>query len=126
MPAYFFRSEPGAAELRRLARRESGRVCQRILMIANHWWHVAGVHCVDPYSKWAISHRRGFRINPHRALGCVIRGMAAGTANKPHDGAVIQLNQSYTADPELGKLLATKDFRVALSLAINRDQITSA
>src|ERR1700682_3775067 len=35
MPAYLFRSEPGAAELRRLARRESGRVCQRVLMIAN-------------------------------------------------------------------------------------------
>jgi len=28
-------SEPGAAELRRLARGESGRVCQRVLMIAN-------------------------------------------------------------------------------------------
>src|SRR5712691_13053999 len=35
MPAYFFRSEPGAVELRRLARHESGRVCQRVLMIAN-------------------------------------------------------------------------------------------
>src|SRR6201984_479870 len=35
MPAYFFGSEPGAAELRRLARRESGLVCQRVLMIAN-------------------------------------------------------------------------------------------
>src|ERR1700732_558019 len=35
MPAYFFRSEPGAAELRRLARHDSGRVCQRVLMIAN-------------------------------------------------------------------------------------------
>src|ERR1700720_1476172 len=35
MAAYFFRSEPGAAELRRLARRESGRVCQRVVMIAN-------------------------------------------------------------------------------------------
>jgi transposase len=35
MPAYFFRNEPGAAELRGLARRESGRVCQRVLMIAN-------------------------------------------------------------------------------------------
>jgi hypothetical protein len=35
MPAYFFRSELGAAELRRLARRESGRVGQRVLMIAN-------------------------------------------------------------------------------------------
>jgi hypothetical protein len=35
MPAYFFRSEPGAAELRRLARGESGRVRQGVLMIAN-------------------------------------------------------------------------------------------
>src|SRR2546427_11676567 len=35
MPAYFFRGGPGAAELRRLARGESGRVCQRVLMIAN-------------------------------------------------------------------------------------------
>ena len=35
MPAYFFRGEPGAVELRRLARRESGRVCQRVVMIAN-------------------------------------------------------------------------------------------
>src|SRR3979409_2105101 len=35
MVAYFFRSEPGAAELRGLARRESGRVCQRVLMIGN-------------------------------------------------------------------------------------------
>jgi transposase len=35
MSVYFFRGEPGAAELRRLARRESGRVCQRVLMIAN-------------------------------------------------------------------------------------------
>jgi transposase len=35
MPVYVFRSETGAAELRRLARRESGRVCQRVLMIAN-------------------------------------------------------------------------------------------
>ena len=35
MSAYFFRSETGAAELRRLARRESGSVCQRVLMIAN-------------------------------------------------------------------------------------------
>src|SRR5207248_11698130 len=35
MAAYFFCSEPGAVELRRLARGESGRVCQRVLMIAN-------------------------------------------------------------------------------------------
>src|SRR6266446_6864592 len=35
MPTYFFRSEAGATELRRLARRESGRVCPRVRMIAN-------------------------------------------------------------------------------------------
>src|SRR5258705_5343476 len=35
MSAYFFRSEPGAVELRRVARRQSGRVCQRVLLIAN-------------------------------------------------------------------------------------------
>ena len=37
--------------------------------------------------------------------------------------AVVAFNQSYKADPEIGKLLANKDFRVALSYAINRDQI---
>jgi peptide/nickel transport system substrate-binding protein len=37
--------------------------------------------------------------------------------------AVIAFNQTYTADPAIGKLMATKEFRVALSLAINRDQI---
>jgi putative transposase len=31
----FLSQRTGAAELRRLARRESGRVCQRVLMIAN-------------------------------------------------------------------------------------------
>jgi len=37
--------------------------------------------------------------------------------------AVVQLNQTYRADPDIGKLMATKEFRVALSHAINRDQI---
>src|SRR5947209_7631052 len=37
--------------------------------------------------------------------------------------AVIQFNQTYKADADLGKLMATKEFRVALSEAINRDQI---
>ncbi|MCX7363550.1 MAG: ABC transporter substrate-binding protein, partial [Alphaproteobacteria bacterium] len=37
--------------------------------------------------------------------------------------AVIAINQTYAADPVMGKVMATKDFRVALSLAINRDQI---
>jgi peptide/nickel transport system substrate-binding protein len=36
---------------------------------------------------------------------------------------VVAFNQSYKADPDLGKILATKEFRVALSHAINRDQI---
>ena len=37
--------------------------------------------------------------------------------------AVIAINSTYTADPEMGKVMAEKDFRRALSLAINRDQI---
>jgi peptide/nickel transport system substrate-binding protein len=37
--------------------------------------------------------------------------------------AVIAFNQSYKADPDLAKLMAARDFRVALSHAINRDQI---
>ena len=37
--------------------------------------------------------------------------------------AVIAFNMTYKADPEVGRLMANKDFRVALSLAINRDQI---
>jgi peptide/nickel transport system substrate-binding protein len=37
--------------------------------------------------------------------------------------AVLAINQTYTADSEMGKVMANKDFRIALSLAINRDQI---
>jgi peptide/nickel transport system substrate-binding protein len=37
--------------------------------------------------------------------------------------AVVAFNQSYKADAEIARLLASKDFRVALSYAINRDQI---
>jgi len=37
--------------------------------------------------------------------------------------AVVAFNLTYTADPVLGKLLASKDFRIALSYAINRDEI---
>ena len=37
--------------------------------------------------------------------------------------AVIAINQTYTADPVMGKVMANRDFRVALSLAINREQI---
>ncbi len=37
--------------------------------------------------------------------------------------AVIALNTTYTTDPAIGRLMANKDFRIALSLAINRDEI---
>jgi peptide/nickel transport system substrate-binding protein len=37
--------------------------------------------------------------------------------------AVIMFNQTYKADPDIGKLMATREFRTALSAAINRDQI---
>jgi peptide/nickel transport system substrate-binding protein len=38
------------------------------------------------------------------------------------DAGVI-FNQTYAKDPELGKLFATRDFRIAMSYAINREQI---
>ena len=37
--------------------------------------------------------------------------------------AVVMFNQTYKGDAEMGKLMATKDFRIALSHAVNRDQI---
>ncbi len=37
--------------------------------------------------------------------------------------ATVAVNMTYRADAELGKLLANKDFRIALSHAVNRDQI---
>lgn len=37
--------------------------------------------------------------------------------------AAVTFNQTYKADAEMGKLMATREFRVALSHAINRDQI---
>ncbi len=37
--------------------------------------------------------------------------------------AVINFNMTYNSDPEIGKLINTKDFRIALSIAINRDEI---
>jgi peptide/nickel transport system substrate-binding protein len=42
-----------------------------------------------------------------------------------HDAGVI-FNQTYTKDPELGKLMANKDFRIAMSMAINRKQINES
>jgi peptide/nickel transport system substrate-binding protein len=37
--------------------------------------------------------------------------------------AVIQTNQSFNSDPEIGKWLRNRDFRHALSLGIDRDQL---
>lgn len=37
--------------------------------------------------------------------------------------ANVTFNQTYAKDPELGKVLANKDFRIAMSYAINRKQI---
>jgi peptide/nickel transport system substrate-binding protein len=41
------------------------------------------------------------------------------------DAGVI-FNQTYAKDPELGKLLANRNFRIAMSLAINRKQINES
>jgi peptide/nickel transport system substrate-binding protein len=37
--------------------------------------------------------------------------------------AAINFNMTYRADPEIARLIAMQDFRVALSVAINRDEI---
>ena len=37
--------------------------------------------------------------------------------------AAINFNMTYNANPEIGKLIRTKEFRVALSTAVNRDEI---
>jgi peptide/nickel transport system substrate-binding protein len=37
--------------------------------------------------------------------------------------AAVWINQQYLIDPELGELLANRDFRIALSIGINRDEI---
>ena len=40
--------------------------------------------------------------------------------------AGVVFNQTYAKDPELGKLMANKDFRIAMSQAINRRQINES
>ncbi len=42
-----------------------------------------------------------------------------------HDAGVI-FNQTYAKDPELAKVMQTRDFRIAMSLAINRKQINES
>ena len=39
---------------------------------------------------------------------------------------VLQVNLAYEADPEIGKWLSTRDFRRALALGIDRDQLNEA
>ncbi len=39
------------------------------------------------------------------------------------EDAGVVFNQTYAKDPDLGKLFANKDFRIAMSYAINREQI---
>ena len=43
-------------------------------------------------------------------------------SDSPSDG-VININQTFVKDPVIGDLLRTRDFRRALSLAVDRDQI---
>ncbi|HLV12186.1 MAG TPA: ABC transporter substrate-binding protein [Trueperaceae bacterium] len=40
--------------------------------------------------------------------------------------AALWVNQQYTIDPELGELLANRDFRIALSIGIDREEIREA
>src|SRR5690606_12380092 len=40
--------------------------------------------------------------------------------------AALWVNQQYTIDPELGELLAIRDFRIALSIGIDREEIREA
>ena len=40
--------------------------------------------------------------------------------------AGVVFNQTYAKDPELGKLMANKDFRIAMSQAINRRQVNES
>jgi peptide/nickel transport system substrate-binding protein len=42
-----------------------------------------------------------------------------------HDAGVV-FNQTYAKDPELTKVMANKDFRIAMSLAVNRKQINES
>ena len=59
-----------------------------------------------------------FKENEKRGKYRVITWPTFGGAD-----AVVMLNQTYRGDPDLGRLMATKEFRIALSHAINRDQI---
>jgi peptide/nickel transport system substrate-binding protein len=59
-----------------------------------------------------------FKENEKKGQYKVITWQAFGGAD-----ADISLNQTYAKDPDLGKLMATKDFRIAMSYAINRNEI---
>src|SRR5882757_4457804 len=78
MPAYFFRSEPGSAELRRLARRESGRVCQRVLMIANL---LEGMEYEEAARLAGLSRSAAYEWHNRYEEGGI-----AGLRDRPHSG----------------------------------------
>jgi peptide/nickel transport system substrate-binding protein len=59
-----------------------------------------------------------FLSNQDKANYTVRLDPTAGAA-----ATALHLNQSYEADPEVGKWLATRDFRRALSLGIDREQL---
>ena len=58
-------------------------------------------------------------------LGEPAEGQLQGPPRPPTYGAdaTFQINQSFEADPEVGKWLRNGDFRRALSLGIDRDQL---
>ena len=60
-----------------------------------------------------------FRADLDAALD---RSDRAKGGRPPYD-AVVMFNQTYKADPDMGRLMATKDFRIAMSHAVDRDQI---
>lgn len=59
-----------------------------------------------------------FKENEQKGKYKVITWQAFGGAD-----ADISFNQTYEKDADLGKLMQTKDFRIAMSYAINRNQI---
>ncbi len=59
-----------------------------------------------------------FKENEAKGQYHVITWQAFGGAD-----ANVSFNQTYTKDADLGKLMQTKDFRIAMSYAINRDAI---
>src|SRR5205823_4890657 len=103
------------SDLDRLA--EPAQRRQRDLVVAlagigrvQHRRQVAGMDAVDPDARGPVAHRRRLCIDPHRALGGAISGVAARTADKPHDRADIDDRAAARFDHLFGgELGAEKD-----------------